>query len=266
MQRRLAAILAGAVAMATAPAHGHAGFLLPILDRSESSGEVILTASFSDRFPQPEIALHSDAWSIITPFGTRTTYDAIASDEAKSVLRARLGDTGTYRLSSGERLGRKGLATRIGGRLVRVGRDGMAQDELNADAELFTAQTATVADVYLARGAAGAGFPDTRIARLAIRPGDNPARLGTGESLSMRILFDDEPLAGKSVTVFTPGGTRKEGLPETSRMTDHSGRLVLTPAKPGAHLVMVRHLAMAPAGAQTDVRSYTTTLTVIVAE
>ena len=49
-------------------------------------------------------------------------------------------------------------------------------------------------------------------------------------------------------------------------MTDANGRLNLSFSEPGVYLLMTRHRATAPEGSDTDVRSYTTSLTFEVTE
>ena len=248
-------------AFTVAPAFAHAGFLVLVSDKSGESGEVTLYATFSDIFPEPEIALRSNAWTIVTPSGGSLNFADIASSNSRTVLRAFLTETGTYRLSTGERLGRTGEIAWMDGQYVYLGADGVARDRLSADARILTSQTATVSDIYLSRGAPDTGPPASRIGRLAIIPAINPASLEPGGTFSLSVEFDGAPLADTQVTVFSPSSVRDEGVPETTRMTDTNGVLHLEALERGLYLVMVRHVAPAPEGAATDVRSYTTTLT-----
>ena len=262
----LRSLVAGAVAVClpvAAPALAHAGFLVPVLDASDTTGEVILYASFSDDFPETDIALRSQDWTLIPPSGAPQAFDKIASSRTRTALQAFLEDEGTYRLSSGERLGRKGQAARIEGELFRLGGDGLDADNLPDGAQILTAQTATVSDLYITRGEPTPSTWSSRIGRLAIMPLSNPTGLAPGDGMDLAIRFDAQPMADMPVTVFVPAGSREEGVAETTYRTDDNGEIRLACDTAGAHLAMVRHLAMAPQGAQTDVRSYTTTLTVI---
>jgi len=260
--------LAGAAATflsAAAPAFAHAGFLVPLLDEADTSGKVLLSASFSDAFPEADITLKSDAWTIVSPTGEVMAFDKSASTASRTVLRAYLVDEGTYRLSSGERLGRIGEVARIDDAFVRLGSNGIAKEDLPDRAEILTSQTATVSDIYFSRGTPSAEVLDSRIGRLAIVPASDPTDFAPGDSLRVTIEFDGERLSGVPVTAFVPGGSREEGLPETTFVTNEDGRGSLNCQTDGPHLLMVRHLALAPDDAETEVRSYTTTLTVICA-
>ncbi len=256
----------GALALlffSAAPAFAHSGFLVPILDESDTSGEVLLNATFSDAFPEMDIALRSDVWTIITPSGEHVEFERVVSTSTRTVLSACLSESGTYRLSSGERLGRMGEVALIDGQFVRLGSDGLSKDKLPEGASILTSQTATVSDIYISRGPATAGALESRIGTLAIMPSGDPAEFSIGDTFSATIAFGEAGLAGVPVTVFVPGGSREEGHPETTLLTDAQGRVSFTCQVEGAHLLMVRHIAFAPEGAGTDVRSHTTTLTLM---
>lgn len=258
-------LLSGAAALlAVAPAFAHAGFLVPVADGPDADGKVLLHATFSDAFPQMEIGLTSEAWVIVTPEGGRKDFDRVAERPDRTLLQATLEEEGVYRLSSGERLGRKGEVARIDGDYVLLGRDGLTKESLPDGAEVLTSQTATVSDIYLARGDGPAASLESGIGRLAIRPADNPTDLRVGQAFAADILFESEPLAGYGITLFTPASSRKEGKADTRLISDESGQVAFTPDQPGEYLLMVRHIAPAPEGAGTDVRSYTTTLTLLV--
>lgn len=256
--------LAVCLFLPAAPAFSHAGFLVPVLDESDTTGDVILNASFSDSFPEMEIALRSETWTIVTPSGEQIAFDKIGATSARTVLKTRLTEEGAYRLTSGERLGRTGeMARTADGAFVRLGQDGADKASLPEGTEILSSQTATVSDIYLARGLASENVLASRIGRLAIVPESDPTGLSSGGRLTVKLLFEGAPLAGKDVTVFSPGSAREEGSPETTRTTDAGGRLELAFDAAGAYLVMVRHIALAPDEAETDVRSYTSTLTLI---
>ncbi|MEM7768207.1 MAG: DUF4198 domain-containing protein [Pseudomonadota bacterium] len=261
-------LIAGAAAFilpVAAPAFGHAGFLVPVLDDSMESGEVILHASFSDTFPGSDIALKSEAWTIIHPDGTTGAFDRLVERPAHTILQATLTAPGTYRLSSGERLGRKGEVAKIGDAYVRLGRDGVAAEDLPDGATVLTSQTATVSDIYISRGEPGGDALGAQIGDLAITPHSIPAGLSANEAFTADIRFRGEPLPAALVTHFRPSGSREEEDPATQLTTSETGSIEVSLAEPGEHLLMVRHLAPAPAGSETDVRSYTTVLTLLVA-
>ncbi len=255
----LRSLIAGAAASLlpiAAPAFAHAGFLYPVVDRSDGSGEVVLEASFTDTFPVPDIALKSPGWTIIAPDGTTRQFASVCVTEEATRLRAVLDNEGTYRFTSGERLGRKGEVALTNGEYVRIGDDSTPRSALPQDARVLTSQTATVSDLYLRHGKAGA-FSALPVGRLTIRPLSDPTELQPGETLDVDIRFDGAPLANTPLIVHTTR-THPEGRAEH---TDSKGRFALPVTDEEGALILVRHIAPAPPDAKTDVRSYTTTLT-----
>jgi uncharacterized GH25 family protein len=259
---RLRHIVSGMVLalLPTMPASAHAGFLWPVIDRAEKDGTVRMMASFSDDFPHADIALKSDHWTIVDPEGTKRPFETIASSNSRTFVETALTTSGTYRLSSGERLGRTGQAALIDGTYRLLGRDGLSVETLPEGTSILTSQTATVSDFYITRGEISDAVLDTRIGRLHIAPLQNPTNLVTGEPFEVQIVFEDQAITDQRVTWFTPSGSREEADPETQLQTDPNGRISVTPLTAGAHLLMVRRIAPAPEGADTDVRSYTTVL------
>ncbi|RIJ26021.1 DUF4198 domain-containing protein [Henriciella barbarensis] len=257
-------LIGAATLFVAAPALAHAGFIVPITESPDEEGRIFFHATFSDDFPQMEIGLTSDAWTIVTPAGEVGEFGRLAERPDRTILEATLEESGLYRFSSGERLGRTGEVARIAGTYFLLGGDGLDKETLPEEADVLTSQTATVSDLYLAFGKGPHASLESEIGRLAIRPGANPADIRVGERFGADVLFDGAPLAGYDVTLFSPGSSREEGEPDTALKTDESGRLAFTASAPGEHLLMVRHIAPSPDRAETDVRSYTTTLTLLV--
>ncbi|WP_018146732.1 DUF4198 domain-containing protein [Henriciella marina] len=257
-------ILGAATLVFAAPAFAHAGFIVPITDSPDDAGKILFHATFSDDFPQMEIGLTSDAWIIIMPDGETAEFGRLAERPDRTILEATVEKGGLYRFSSGERLGRKGEVALIDGAYFLLGRDGLDKETLPDRADVLSSQTATVSDLYIALGEGPHASLESEIGRLAIRPGANPADLRVEERFEADLLFDGAPLAGYDVTLFSPGSSRDEGEPDTALKTDEGGRLAFTASAPGEYLLMVRHIALSPEGAETDVRSYTTTLTLLV--
>lgn len=257
-------ILGAATLVFAAPAFAHAGFIVPITDSRDDAGKIRFHATFSDDFPQMEIGLTSDAWIIIMPDGERAEFGRLAERPDRTILEATVEKDGLYRFSSGERLGRKGEVALIDGAYFLLGRDGLGKETLPDAADVLSSQTATVSDLYMAFGEGPHEFLESEFGRLAVQPVKSPAKLRVGDRFEADVLFDGAPLCDYDVTLFSPGSSRDEGEPDTVLTTNESGRLSFAASAPGEHLLMVRHIAPSPDGAQTDVRSYTTTLTLLV--
>ena len=248
---------AALLAIASAPAAAHTSYLLPNLFTANTEGQVTLQSSFSDAFPHAEIPVDSDDWHVPLPEGSKAEYETVATHKQLVLLESPLAEEGTYRFTTGVRHGRKGVVALVDGEWVRV-----PGDEIPTGAtETKSSQTETVADVYVTKKAPTRAAVDRPIGRLVVHPITHPNDVYLGEPFDLEILFDGKPMAGQSVEIERAGSeyddSRFHGIVETGA----DGRLSLDLDRPGTYLLMTRHLAAAPAGADTDERSYTTSLT-----
>ena len=63
------------------------------------------------------------------------------------------------------------------------------------------------------------------------------------------------------MSVYRSGGHYEEPQYGIEQMTDDNGEVSLMLEEPGIYMIMTRHRAAAPSGADTDERGYTTSLT-----
>lgn len=236
------------------------GFMLP--QKFELRDETIsVIASFSDTFPLASHPLRSDHFAVTGPNGTVMDFAAEDALSDMTVLAFKPSGPGTYRLSSGKRLGRKGEAAMIGGRIVRLGEDGVDPAGLPTGTERLTSQTATVSEAYVTSGAAteiSASFPT---GRLSLTPINHPGGLKGGMTFRALVHFDDRPVRPDEAFLVAGLG-HYSGKGDGDRLEVGTNGIIATgPLQPGLYVVLIRHLARAPDGAETDVRSYSTTLT-----
>ena len=254
-------VLAMIAAAAVSPTAGaDVGFLLPNTFHTDESGRVTVIASFSDQFPDVEHALRSDDFHIMTATGARRPFTAVHELEQMTALFAELDAPGVYRLSSGERLGRKGEATRLDGAYVRLGEDGMDVAALPAGAPILTSQTATVSEVYVRRGDVDPPMSLATSGRLSISLSAGRQGFRAAAPVRVAVTFDGTPLAGAALTVIAPFAAGADQTGGATLILDENGAGVIAADRPGPHVVLVRHIAEAPADAQTDLRSYSTAL------
>ena len=254
----VAAVLLGA---ATSTAIADTGFLLPNAFQIDASGRVTAIASFSDRFPGVKHPLRSHDFHILSPIGERMSFDAIHELEQMTALYATLDAPGVYRLSSGERLGRKGQAARLAdGAYVRLGEDGIDPADLPEAATILTSQTATVSEVYVRRG--DVDTPKTLVTsgRLSLQLKADKKGFRAAAPIRVSVHFDGAPLAGAEISLVAPYGAYRHQSDGVTLTLDENGEATLAPESAGPHVILVRHIAKAPAGAETDLRSYSTAL------
>lgn len=246
-------------AMAIPAASAHTSYLLPTTFTTAKGNFVTLQASFTEDFPTPEIAVESDDYHVVLPDGSRGSYQSVTPFRQVVILESPLAEPGTYRFTTGARLGRTSKVALVDGEWKPFFEPGAKVPE-NAT-KVMTSQTETVADVYVTKGPSTRNAIDSTIGRLAIRPETHPNEIYLDEGFSLDVTFDGIPLTSQPVTLYRNGGDYESPKYHQELATDADGHLDLSFDKPGVYLLMTRHRAEAPAGADTDERSYTTSLT-----
>lgn len=246
------------IILAAGEASAHTSYLLPSVFSTGEDSVVTLQASFGERhFFRPEVAVTSDDFHIVRPDGRRDTYDRIEVFQQITVLESDLAEPGTYRFTTGERLGRVGSQILIDGAWKPL-EPGAAPP---AGAQVRTSQTATVADVYVTKGAPTRPAVEAPSGRLAFQLDAHPSEIYLDAPLTVTVLFDGVARPNQEVELDREGAPYEEQPFHQELRTDAAGRLTLRFDRPGAYLIMTRHAAEAPTGAATDMRSYTTSLT-----
>ena len=255
---RSALLVSTATLISGATAAAHTSYMLPSVFNTSEGELVTVQCSFTEDFPTPEIAVKSDDYHVILPDGSREAFDTQTDLRQLVVLENGLETDGTYRLTTGVRHGRKSTRAMVDGEWVPVrGEDAAVPAEATA---VKTAQTETVADVYVSKGAP-TWEAIAPIGRLAFVPQTHPNEIFSGEAFEMAVMFDGTPLVGHEMSVYRSGGHYEEPQFSIQKMTNDDGEVSFTLDEPGIYMIMTRHRADAPAGAETDERGYTTSLT-----
>jgi uncharacterized GH25 family protein len=256
---RAAAGAAAVMAIMAGAADAHTSYMLPSVFRTADVEAVTIQAAFADvHFFRPEVAVTSDSFQVIGPDGARGQFARAETFAHMTVLDADLTQPGTYRFTTGERLGRASA-------LFQVDGEWLALEEMveapGADTPQADAQTATVADVYVTKGAPTSGALESSVGRLAIRPITHPSEISRQSGFQFAVTFDGAPLDTQTIEVDREGGGYEQPAFHQSVVTDANGQAHLTFNEAGVYLIMTRFRADAPPGADTPMRSYTTSLT-----
>lgn len=237
-------------------AQAHTSYLLPNVFSANTEDYVTLESSFTEKFFQPEVTVDSADFHVVLPDGNRAAFETVSKLHQVVLLESPLKQEGTYRFTTGVRLGRVGKVALVGGEWKPV------HGEVPAGAtQIKTSQTETVADVYVTKKAPTRAAVDKQIGRLVIQPVTHPSDTTVEGGFTAKILFDGKPLAGQTVSVDRGGSEYEEVKYHQDVNTGPDGSLSLKFDKPGVYLILTRHRAAAPAGAATDERSYSTSLT-----
>jgi hypothetical protein len=259
MHKSLPAACMFTVAMiaASSSAVADTSYLRPNLFTTANADLVTVQSSFTEDFSNPAVAVKSDAWTVVGPDGATSTFSAKQEFTQVTILEAATPNAGTYRLSTGERLGRVGPQVLVDG----VWQPFAPGREIPAGAQTRQSQTATVADVYVTRGAPTRAPVDARIGALELKPVTHPNDVYLDSGFTFTVLLNGKPVANQQVEVWREGGAYEEPVWRKQVTSAADGSVALSFDKPGVYLIWTRLSADAPAGAATPVRSYTTSLT-----
>lgn len=245
-------LLAAAFTAIAAPASAYTSYLKPSEHLPDGS-RITVQGAFTTTFFNPEIALAAD-FTVIEPSGANGVFTQIEITEQVSNLVTSLHTGGTYRITTGERLGQVNTIVGVDGGWRPLG-----QGETPPEgAPVTTLQTVSVADTYVTRGPPTRTAVDRTIGRLSLRPVTHPNQVVVSQGMQVQAMFDGAPFANAALVLY------REGELETNQdryfATDAQGNAAITFDAPGRYILAARHRADAPAGAPAAVHSYTTTL------
>lgn len=246
------------VAVAAGEAAADTSYLRPNFFTTANADLVTVQSSFTEEFANPNVAVQSDQWQVLRPDGKKDSFDRIQAFTQLTVLETDLAESGTYRLSTGERLGRVGKQVLVDG----VWTPWAPGREIPAGAQTRDSQTATVADVYITRGAPTRQAVDARVGRVELKPVTHPNDVYLESGFKFRVLLDGKPVPNQDVEIWREGGHYDEPADIRKVKSGADGGVDLKFTKPGAYLIWTRFSAESPPGAQTPIRSYTTSLVI----
>src|SRR5688572_24417990 len=159
-------VLALAAASIAPSALAHSPYLLPNAFDVADGDTVSVQASFTEHFFVPDVAMKSDTFAVTAPDGRVSPLTPVYT-RAVTILDVDLGQTGTYRISSGARRGnvRKAVLDQGEWKFLR------GSDAVPANATVYEMTSITQAVVYVTRG-----------------PASESALAPTGKGLELQLL------------------------------------------------------------------------------
>lgn len=246
--------LAGAAAADTA-------YLEPSTYLPGQGQTMTVEAAFNDDCCVPKYPVRSDAYAVIQPDGTAVSPDRVESFATSTVLEHTVTGPGTTGFTTGERLGRMGEYVQLDGQYHLVNSDDAEPMEIPPGTPILTSQTATVSSTYVTVGEPTWESVRIAVGRLAITPQQHPSALYDGDVFDLTVTFDGAPLFNQTVVLTRSGQKERPGDLGEQYTTDENGRVSVVLENTGTYLLMTRIQAPAPKSAETDIRSYTTSLT-----
>lgn len=242
--------------MAASPAQAHMPYVLPTVFDVGKSDHVTVQSSFAEDAFIPEVAMRDAPFHLVGPDGRDMPAVPVTHLRDLTVFEAALPGDGTYRVTTGQRAGRKGKMFRRGDIWTMQG-EGSA---IPAGVALVDVQSMTLAEAYVTRGQPSDGALRPVSSGLEIQARTHPGKITAGTTADFLLLFDGKPLAQTDVTLFRSAGTYDGRKIAAQLKSGGDGRFSLTPGDAGTYLILVRHRGAAPAGSETPYRSYTYTL------
>jgi uncharacterized GH25 family protein len=232
-------------------------YVLPTLFDLGKGDHVTVQSAFAEDAFMPEVAMRDAPFNLVGPDGKDLPTGPITHLRDLSIFEADTRADGTYRVTSGQRSGRKGKMAKIDGKWAMRGEGG----DLPANAEQVEVQSMTLAEAYVTRGKPTEAALKPTGKALEIQAVTHPNGISAGSDAAFVLLFDGKPLADTEITLFRAAGYYDGRKIAAQAKSDASGRFSVKPEDAGTYLILVRHRSAAPAGAETPYRSYTYTLT-----
>lgn len=214
---------------------------------------VSLQAAYATTFFTPALAVGAE-FAVVEPDGAAGFFHQMEITEQSTRLASQLFKEGTYRFTTGERLGRVANLVGVDG----AWRELQTGETPPEDAETTTLQTVTVADVYVTLGEPNRTAVDRTIGRLALQPVTHPNQIVASQGFQVRATFDGAPFANAALVLYRAG--EPEHDLDRYFTTDEAGNARLTLEGPGRYILVARHRADAPGGSEAQVQSFTTSL------
>jgi uncharacterized GH25 family protein len=243
-------------------AKAHTPFIVPASFEPLHQGWVSLDAGFSETFFQSDVAFDKGNFQVLTPKGDWVAPARLEQFTSRSVLEYQAQEEGTYRFTTGSRLGAVFRMYELNGERKHT-RD--PKEVLPKGHKLLDHyQSVTLAETYVTLKA------PTRIALkpynkgLELVPVTHPNDLYAGEVFEFSVLLDGKPLADAPVTVYAAQNGGQQDEPALKATTDSTGKASVTLAKSGVYLLHLRKSAPAPKGAEAPNYGYVYTLSFLV--
>lgn len=234
--RMVRALALGAVLLCYGSAQAHSPYLLPNLFDVGKRDHVTVQGSFTEEFFEPDVAMKSDDYHVVTPSGAKLALTPVYVRDL-AIVEAETKEEGTYRISTGKRGGRTAKAAWVDGDWKFLG----PKETAPSGSKTYDVTSVTMADVYVTRGKPSDPALAPRGAGLEYRTLSHPNSVFVGQEMKFEVLFDGKPLAGHAVSVYAGQARYSDKKAVAEVVTDRAGRFSFKPEKPGVYLAMSRY-------------------------
>jgi hypothetical protein len=283
---RSGAVVAALLAALMGSAAAHSPYLLPNAFAVSKDHVTVQGSMTEDDYFVPEFAIRAGDYLLVDPSGAEAKIATVTQHKDVVVVEAPTPKDGTYRISTGERVGRTMKVALIDGqwRTVRPANaprpqaaaarppmQGGAPPVSNprvveeaavpAGAEMTEVQTVLKAETYVTKGAPSPGALAVSGKGFEIKPATHPNEIYLDTGFTFAALVDGAPTAGLRFTVYRGGNAYEEKKVFAEARTDAKGELTLSFDRPGVYVMLTRYPARAAEGAKPAPRTYVYSMT-----
>ncbi|WP_340680175.1 DUF4198 domain-containing protein [Paraglaciecola sp.] len=252
------------VFLACAPAYSHTPYFAPSTFDVSKSGKISLDASFAERFFVPEVAFNNSIFNIVSPNGQTISPDTVAKLTLRTAVEHTLVDDGTYRFSTGKRLGRIFKAYELDGKKITMENP---EDPIPAGGKLLSFfQSLTLAETYVSKGAPNNTALAAYNEGLEFVALTHPNELFIHSPVKLQSKFNGAVLADQNIDIYLAQYQFSDEKPLLTVTSNPQGEFSFIPEKPGNYLLRARYRSKAPAAAAVPEISNTYTLVLEVVE
>lgn len=227
------------------PAWAHSPYLLPNTFDASNRKHVTVEGSFTEEFFVPDVAMKADDYHVIAPDGSKHALTPVYTQDL-TVVEVPTTAPGTYRISTGQRMGRTAKAAYHDGEW-----DFLQPDKAPpAGATVYDVKSITTAEVFVSRGKPDEKALAPRNTGLEFRAISHPNSILVGSDARFQVLFDGKPLANHPVSVHAGDERYAKKKPFAELTTDKSGEFAVRVDRPGVYLATTRYRVRPPSTAQ----------------
>lgn len=230
------ALSLGAVLLCFGSAQAHSPYLLPNLFDIGKRDHVTVQGSFTEEFFEPDVAMKSENYHVVTPSGTKVALTPVYTRDL-AIVEADTKEQGTYRISTGKRTGRTAKAAWVEGDWKFLA----PKDTAPSGAKIYDVTSVTLAEVYVTRGKPSDQALAPGNAGLEYRALSPPNSLFIGQEMKFEVLFDGKPIAGHAVSIYAGQARYSDTKAVAEMTTDGAGRFAFKPERPGVYIAMSRY-------------------------
>ncbi|MBL4826282.1 MAG: DUF4198 domain-containing protein [Spongiibacteraceae bacterium] len=239
----------------------HTPYVAPLTFEPVMGNMASFDAAFAEHFFIAEKAFDNSEFQITTPAGKTISPDSVTRLKTRVVIEHQLKDEGTYRLTTGARVGAEFYIYELEGKEKRAMDPKKPLPKGAKIKQHF--RSITRADTYISNKKPNNTALKVEQIGLQLLPLTNPNEVFAEEVFQLKLLHDGKPLSKHELLAY-PASTKNKPIPLAFESNKNGVIHVTLPQ--GKYLLRARYRTPAPKNAKVPTYSHTTTLSLQVFE